>query len=191
MTSIRGDIEDWETTGKVGGRKKTFSPLLTWIRKQKGLNRAGYSGEVDAFKYKESGFKGLVTKNGLTPDHMRERLEEEGVLPEGSTLNDLYNLIDEHLHREYREENYSYPDEPEEDIAKFEAEEIERLKNERVAKINSGALIGLELDEGDVLVTKTADGYEDAYRVVSRDGDEVVLKDGSTIRIDGLRHRKR
>ena len=51
---------------------------------------------------KQSGMKGLATKSGLHPDRMREVLQEEGLLDEGSTLNDMWALVDRHMRGQTR-----------------------------------------------------------------------------------------
>ena len=178
--SLYRKVELWETEGIGAGKDKRTSPLITFIRSKKGFKvGAGRTeAEVEALKHKESGIWGLTTKNGLTPDHMRELLQEEGLLEEGSTLNDMWELVDRHMRRQTRVQSG-------ENILDFYPSEQEEIEKESERKENAlirGQLIAKDLNYGDVIVTEAVDGY-DAYRVVEAGGDEIVLQDGMTIRM--------
>ena len=73
------------------------SEILSAVIRNGGINPDFAQGETDRFTPKESRYPRLVSRKGLTPDLMREKLQEEGWLPEGSTPNDMYALMDNEL----------------------------------------------------------------------------------------------
>jgi hypothetical protein len=151
------------------------SPILTFIRKHGGIRPDEYyAGEIERFGLKEGGTTGLLRKKGLHADHMRELLEEEGLLSEGSTVSDLFDLMDAELRRERGT--------PKKTKAEFLAEQEEATREafvqERARQIEEEGIYADELKPGEILVTK-----EDVYRVAEVTGKGTVLENAQGERI--------
>lgn len=54
-------------------------------------------GEINRLRMRESGTTGLFSKDGLSPDKMREAAVEAGYLPEDATISDLIDAIEDDL----------------------------------------------------------------------------------------------
>lgn len=88
------------------------TPLLTFIRQNGGIrDDETTGGELRRLGVRESGTTGLVNnRTGLAPDRMREALAESGYLPQDSTVDDLYQVIEAELRagqRPREEESFS------------------------------------------------------------------------------------
>ncbi len=98
-----------------GGVKPQQQSLVQFLRKAGGLNNTGYmAGEVSNILGSNKALPGLINnqprtpiknqngktvgyKGGLTLDRAREKLVEEGFLPEDADINDMLNAIREEL----------------------------------------------------------------------------------------------
>ena len=98
-----------------GGVKPQQQSLVQFLRKVGGLNNTGYmAGEVSNILGSNKALPGLINnqprtpiknqngktvgyKGGLTLDRAREKLVEEGFLPEDADINDMLNAIREEL----------------------------------------------------------------------------------------------
>ena len=98
-----------------GGVKPQQQSLVQFLRKVGGLNDTGYmAGEVSNILGSNKALPGLINnqprtpiknqngktvgyKGGLTLDRAREKLVEEGFLPEDADINDMLNAIREEL----------------------------------------------------------------------------------------------
>jgi hypothetical protein len=129
------------------------SEVLTLIRKEGGI-RPGEeaAGEVERFSPRESGTTGLINKNGLAPDRMRERLEEAGLLPHGSTLTDLWNLMDQELDRVKK----GHAGRAMEGMTEREIMEADewRAEGERIRRAKEEGLLPSELKPGEAVVPR-------------------------------------
>lgn len=74
------------------------SDVLSFIIKQGGV-RPDEGGEYKRFTPRESGYPRLINRRGLEADRMREAMEEDGLLPEGSTESDFWAVMDTELKR--------------------------------------------------------------------------------------------
>ncbi len=90
-----GAVFDREV-GELGDTEIETTPLLTTIRRLGGIRADGISdGELERLGVRESGTTGLINnRGGLAPDRMREALAEEGLLPQDSTVDDLFQAIE-------------------------------------------------------------------------------------------------
>lgn len=79
---------------RVPGAKSDF---LSAIIRDGGINPDFAQGEMARFAPKESKYPRLTSRKGLTPDMMLEKRIEDGRMPEGSTLNDMYDTMDREL----------------------------------------------------------------------------------------------
>jgi len=93
--ATEGLTEEEKAAQAIGGA----SEILAFIRKAGGINPALAQGEMERFTYKEAGTTRLANPQGLAPDAMREQLQEAGFLEEGSTVNDMFDLMEIELHR--------------------------------------------------------------------------------------------
>ncbi len=102
--------------------KRYKSDILSFIIRNGGI-RPDAEGEHKRFGVRESRYPRLISKKGFEADEMRERLQEDGWLPEGSTLRDMWDLMDSELqrHHQIKEVTSKKPE-------KFfpESEEVER-----------------------------------------------------------------
>ncbi len=82
---------------------KKPADLSTFVIRQGGIWKGDDKGEIAAMQYKRPGFikktkleRSTAGDNGggLTVDEMRERAVEAGYLPEGATLNDFLDALD-------------------------------------------------------------------------------------------------
>ena len=99
--------------------------ILAEIRRKGGIKEDG-SGELKASL--DTKYLTIYRKAGMEPDYAREMLEELGYLPQGSTVNDMYNAIRDAANGT---KIYSYAEDAA-DIARYEAalqfaDEMDRL----------------------------------------------------------------
>ena len=105
---FKGPAEEIEEAAPIKAPKRKrergpatiqYSDVLSFIRKEGGITPEGAQGETIRFSPVESATTGLVSESGLKADEMRARLQEAGHLPEGSTIGDMWDLMDVELWR--------------------------------------------------------------------------------------------
>ena len=98
-------------------RSEPPEDLIAFIKRMGGIDILKGGGDFQRFIRKESLIRGLAREGrGLSPDNMRESVSEAGYpLPEASSINDLWTLLDSAVlgqkiytmeHMGYEQENY-------------------------------------------------------------------------------------
>jgi hypothetical protein len=96
-------------------RSEPPEDLIAYIKSMGGIDILKGGGDFQRFIYKESLIRGLAHEGrGLSPDNMRESVSEAGYpLPEASSINDLWALLDSAVrgHKIYTMEYMGYEQE--------------------------------------------------------------------------------
>ncbi|HEV7247955.1 MAG TPA: LPD38 domain-containing protein [Shinella sp.] len=168
--------EDGYPANAKGAVKKPDS-ILEFIAKSGGIQEQ--TGELRAIGLRDRsagfvvGAGPVVRRNGMTPDAAREAAEEAGYLPEGSSLSDLYDMLD----RDARSNRTTFSQQDGDWAERWHSERNRKADGERFGEQELPALPpGFTLDED--AQTDDMAGIDPADReAVARDRVMYRLKD--------------
>ena len=67
--------------------------FITWIQRRGGIKLSA-GQDLRALTFKESGFVGLVSKNGTALDVLRDEAEWEGIIPGGTSSDEFMAMVE-------------------------------------------------------------------------------------------------
>ena len=95
--------------------------FITWLQRKGGIRIDTASADVRGLSFKESGFVGLVSKNGRGLDVLRDEAAWEGIIPEQMSTDEFMELIRNRVHAQSLGKASRIPD-TEAEIGRLEEE---------------------------------------------------------------------
>ena len=103
-------------------RKSPKRPdFITWLQRKGGIKTNTASTDIHGLSFRESGFVGLISKNGKGLDVLRDEAAWEGVIQEQMSTDQFLELIQSRVHAQSLGKGPKIPD---------TEEEIDRLEEE-------------------------------------------------------------
>jgi hypothetical protein len=110
---------------RVTAKKSDF---ITWLQRKGGIKTDTASIDIQGLSFRESGFVGLISKNGKGLDVLRDEAAWEGVIQEQMSTDQFLELIQDRVHAQSLGKRLKIPD-TDEEINRLEEEWL-RVKGE-------------------------------------------------------------
>jgi hypothetical protein len=95
--------------------------FITWLQRKGGIGINTASADIHGLSFRESGFVGLVSRNGKGLDVLRDEAAWEGVIPEETNTDQFLELIRDRVHAQSMGKAARFP-ETEAEISNLEEE---------------------------------------------------------------------
>ncbi len=95
--------------------------FITWLQRKGGIGINTASTDIHGLSFRESGFVGLVSRNGKGLDELRDEAAWEGVIPEQMSTDEFLELIRDRVHAQSLGKAAKIPD-TEAEISELEEE---------------------------------------------------------------------